>query len=520
MAWLFPSVVATMVGTFILAATFLFLYRSDRQPFLKIWAWAWCLYALRFACMLGYLSLEAAKPVLLIGNQLAALWSGIALLWGTYRFIGRTFPRNWSVFGLLVSAYIVVAGAKSSSILLLSLPIFLFLGWVYLWTGVIFFRQERFPGNLSRTVGFFFVAWGIHKADYPFLRPLVWFAPWGYLLGAVLELCIALGMLMLYFQQARQQLRASEAQYRSIFENAVEGFFQSTPEGKFINVNPAFAEMLGYASPEELIASIEDIGTQYYADPQDRRRYQQLLRDQGKVQNIEYPVKRKDGATIWIANSTRAVHGDDGGIVLYEGTITDITARKQLERRLKRQHYLFEKAQEIGRIGAWELDGATGSLRWSRELYAIFQIEADSPLTYERFLQSIHPDDRESVDRAWQAALAGQAYDIEHRILAGGEIKWIREKAELHHDGAGAFVGAVGFAQDITDRKLAEIERLESTERFKTLYDNAPISYQSLDENGCFVEVNRTWLNILGYERSDVIGRHFSEFLHQDWRDH
>jgi PAS domain S-box-containing protein len=145
-------------------------------------------------------------------------------------------------------------------------------------------------------------------------------------------------------KQAEEALRKSEKKYRSFFENAIEGFFQSTPQGRFISVNPAFAKLLGYASPEELVSSISDIATQYYANPEDRDRYRQLLNEAGSVNKFEFQVRRKDGSHIWVSNSTRAIYGRDGEIVRYEGNVSDITERKQAEMEMKEINQQLEQA--------------------------------------------------------------------------------------------------------------------------------------------------------------------------------
>ena len=130
-------------------------------------------------------------------------------------------------------------------------------------------------------------------------------------------------------------LRESEEKYRRIFENSVVGFFQSTPEGRFISVNRAFAKMLRYDSPEDLVSSISDIAAQYYVNPEDRSQYQRLLRQTGKVDAFEFKARCKDGTEIWVSNSTRAYFDDDGNVVHYEGVISDITERKHAEAALE-----------------------------------------------------------------------------------------------------------------------------------------------------------------------------------------
>ena len=152
-------------------------------------------------------------------------------------------------------------------------------------------------------------------------------------------------------KRAEEALRESEERYRSIFENAVEGLFQSTPEGRFISVNPSFARMLGYASPEELVSSISDIAKQYYVNNEDRQRYKQLLQIAGVVENFEFKAKCRDGSHIWVSNSTRVIYDQDGNIARYEGYVTDITARKRAEEENTRLEAHYRQAQKMESIG-------------------------------------------------------------------------------------------------------------------------------------------------------------------------
>ncbi len=152
-------------------------------------------------------------------------------------------------------------------------------------------------------------------------------------------------------RQAEDALRESEEKYRSIFENAIEGFFQSTPQGRFISVNPSFAKMLGYESPEEIISSISDIATQYYVNNEDRNRYKQLLEKYGYVECFEFKARCKGGSHIWVSNSTRAIYDKDGNIIRYEGNIADITARKQAEEEKNRLETQLQQARKMESIG-------------------------------------------------------------------------------------------------------------------------------------------------------------------------
>jgi diguanylate cyclase (GGDEF)-like protein/PAS domain S-box-containing protein len=138
-------------------------------------------------------------------------------------------------------------------------------------------------------------------------------------------------------REDEQALRDAEARYRSIFENAIEGIFQTTPEGKYLSANPALARLYGYDSPESLIAALQDIEHQLYVEPHRREEFMGEMQAQGRVTNFESQVYVRDGSVIWISENARAVRGADGQIRYYEGTVEDITERKMQERRMAHQ---------------------------------------------------------------------------------------------------------------------------------------------------------------------------------------
>jgi len=139
------------------------------------------------------------------------------------------------------------------------------------------------------------------------------------------------------------QLRLAQEQYREIFDNAVVGVFQSSPEGRYLTVNPALAKMLGYDSPQELIESITDIGRQVYVDPDYRNVLKERAKRNGMVTNLECQVYRKDGSKAWFSVNLRAIL-QNGQIVRYEGTNEDITQRKLLEDQLRQS----QKMEAVG----------------------------------------------------------------------------------------------------------------------------------------------------------------------------
>ena len=129
--------------------------------------------------------------------------------------------------------------------------------------------------------------------------------------------------------------RKAEEKYRSIFENAVEGIFQTTIDGRFLTANPAMARMFGYGSPEELLEAISNIGDQLYAESERRKEFNRLVARDGFVSGFEAQMLRKDGSPVWVSVHARAVYDAGGTVSGYEGTVEDITERKRAEEALR-----------------------------------------------------------------------------------------------------------------------------------------------------------------------------------------
>ncbi|MEI8174057.1 MAG: HD domain-containing phosphohydrolase [Deltaproteobacteria bacterium] len=143
---------------------------------------------------------------------------------------------------------------------------------------------------------------------------------------------------------AEEALKESEEKYRSIVENAQEGIYRTTPEGRFITVNRAMVDMLGYDAPEELIASFTDITHQLYVNPEDRTKLRRIVEEHGYIRGFETQFYKKDGNWIWVSIHIRAVHDTSGRILYYEGINEDITIRKQADEERKQSFERLRKA--------------------------------------------------------------------------------------------------------------------------------------------------------------------------------
>ncbi|HIK05652.1 MAG TPA: PAS domain S-box protein [Trichormus sp. M33_DOE_039] len=134
---------------------------------------------------------------------------------------------------------------------------------------------------------------------------------------------------------ANIKLRLAEAKYRSIFENAIEGIFQSSPDGRYITANPALARIYGYSTPQEVTDNFTDIEHQLYVNPQRRAEFVRVIEEQGLVSEFESQIYRQDGSIVWISEKAYAVRDEQGNLLYYEGLIEDITQRKQAEEALR-----------------------------------------------------------------------------------------------------------------------------------------------------------------------------------------
>ncbi|MBW2590883.1 MAG: sigma 54-interacting transcriptional regulator [Deltaproteobacteria bacterium] len=145
-------------------------------------------------------------------------------------------------------------------------------------------------------------------------------------------------------KKTEDKLRESEEKYRQIFENAVDGIYQTTPQGRFVSTNPAMAHILGYDSAQELMATVKNVGKQLYISKKVRDDFIRLLTTQKKVSGFETQFYRKDGSQIWVSVHARLVFDQEGTLKLFEGIMTDITQRKrETEELQQREAYLREE---------------------------------------------------------------------------------------------------------------------------------------------------------------------------------
>ena len=248
-----------------------------------------------------------------------------------------------------------------------------------------------------------------------------------------------------------------------IINSATDAIFSTDNSLVFKSWNRAAEQIFGWTA-EEVIGKVSTsiFDAEYPTlDGTSREHAMRQLLNQGFWKG-EIIYHKKNGSPIPVSSSASLVRDKDGIVTGVVAVVHDITARKRREEKLRETQRDLKHAQAVAKTGSWRLDTQRNVLIWSDENHRIFGVPKGTPMTYETFLSIVHPKDRTYVDREWKAGLRGEHYDIEHRITVDGEIKWVREKAELEFDEDGKLLGGFGTTQEITD--LVEMrEKLEDS---------------------------------------------------------
>lgn len=307
-------------------------------------------------------------------------------------------------------------------------------------------------------------------------------------------------------------LRESEARYRNIFENAAEGIFQSSMDGRFLSVNPAMAGMYGYDSPEDMIASVTNISRQIYANSEAREQFRNELLSRGHIQKFEAENKRKDGAHIWVSTNARVVRDAQGTILYFEGFVTDITDRKLAELNIEASETKYKKLIESlpGVVFLDDFQDERISCYMSPRIQEVLGYTPQEWIDGHKLWEnSLHPDDRNWVlaeDR--RTNKTGEPFQVEYRMKRkDGRYVWIREDAYLVRDEEGNPDYWHGILLDITAQKEAQ-EAIRNTEgSYRGLFNSVTQAIYIQDKEGRFLNVNDGAVKMYDYPREFFIGK-------------
>jgi diguanylate cyclase (GGDEF)-like protein/PAS domain S-box-containing protein len=318
-----------------------------------------------------------------------------------------------------------------------------------------------------------------------------------------------------------RELQEAGEKYRGIFDGAIEGIFQVSPDGKFLAANSALATMLGYASPNEMISSVTSLSNLIWSDPDDRAKFLQELERQGSVWRFEGRANRKDGGTVWTSLSCRGVSGADGRLLYYQGFLEDITERRRTEMQLRNSEARYRSTFEQAAVGIAHTSFGGKFLRCNARFAEIvgYPIDEVPGLTAQEIT---HPDDLETTAAMLQQVASGApgATTFEKRYLRkNGAATWVKVTISTQRDADGHPVHSIALVEDINDRKAAEDRLIKAQEALRTSEARYRTVFQtSLDSvmicrmsDGQFIDVNKAFLDLVGFDYDEVIGRTFSE---------
>jgi PAS domain S-box-containing protein len=248
-----------------------------------------------------------------------------------------------------------------------------------------------------------------------------------------------------------------EELYKRIFDNALEGIFQSSTEGIYLNVNPAFARIHGFDSPQVMINEISDIGKELYVNPDERKKILRIIQDKGCVEGYELELKKKNGEKFWILLNAYSVKDLNGKILHLEGTSIDITKRKHTERQLMESQVIFNQLADNVDMMINIYDIASRQFIYANKNFENYFGESCSKIKEASHLglKYIHPDDLPIIQTIH--AKKSKKYEYEFRIiLQDKKIKWLRNRSFPVFDNNGNECRLINLTSDITIQKASE----------------------------------------------------------------
>lgn len=349
MDWLSSAILAILASSALVAFIYLLLFLQHKTDYLKIWLFAYAVYSLRF--LFQYLNIHyPGNDWLQSLSQLFMLYGSFLIVYGFYKFLSARFSVIWWVLLPALSLYIIAGIGMEIPFEYQTIPVSLFLGVLFFITGVLILKSYEYKGISRYLAGYTLIVWGIHKIDYPFIRPLESAAPYGYMLGLLLMISAAFSILLFFFDRSRNELSESRKKFQLLADNAYDLIYRMKlkPEPKFEYVSPSATKITGY-TPEEHYN--DPLLGMKIVHPADRRILEDIMA-KGVDPDRAYTIRwiKKNGEVAWIQQRNVPVYDESGDVIAIEGIARDVTKMISSEEAVRRSDKRYESLYELSKM--------------------------------------------------------------------------------------------------------------------------------------------------------------------------
>jgi len=306
----------------------------------------------------------------------------------------------------------------------------------------------------------------------------------------------------------QEVLYQSERRLFQLMETLPDGIQECNAEGKITFSNHAHHQMLG-VEPGGLSGHYVWDFVAGDKPRMDMRDYlKTLVQEQPRPEPYQIKNITRDGRLIDLEVSWDYQRGDQGEVTGFISIISDITGRKLIEDRLQDSENNLANAQKIAHVGSWELELERNKLNWSDEVFRIFEIDRDKfAASYEAFVDTIHPDDRERVSQVFADSVSNATpYAVKHRLLMkDGRVKTVLERGETEYSKDGTPQRSIGIVMDISELEQAKQLFEHSEGKFKVITEQSTEGITVADEDGHYIFVNTAFCDMVGYSEQELL---------------
>ncbi len=349
MDFIYLSVMGSLIGTIAIVLVSIYLYVLYRERYMGIWAVSWLVFFTRYATLDSGLLPWKQSTLGLTIYQLLTFIAVFMIVWSTYNFVNRPLNKWW-LYGA-ISTFIISTTLNvlsSSLVYKLLFPVYV-CSLAGIWVGLTFIRNLK-RQNFGRLVtGYAYILLSLINFSTPFIMYGSWILPWGYAIGGILRLFIAVGTLMVYFEKTRTDLVTKKMEYKLLAENAADVIYyhQLLPEAKIKYISPAVFAVTGY-TPEEYYVNNRLIFSLVH--PDDHSLIDDFIKNLPRSVDLPLTVRlvQKNKTVLWFEQKCVPIYDEEGRLVALKGIIRDITHRKKLEEMSS----LLDRMNVVGSMAA------------------------------------------------------------------------------------------------------------------------------------------------------------------------